>query len=139
MADIEVTRTVDAPLTTVARYLSPRSIVEAEGTFEVLDVEDAGDDGWVVTATATGPGMTTRLSFRPVEDGYRYEQVGDAGPFESMETHLAMIEEGERTRLRATSTVDLGLPLGRVTDRIAGWKRRGELKRALRRIAEAVE
>jgi hypothetical protein len=35
--------------------------------------------------------------------------------------------------------VSLGLPLAAVTDRVAAWKRRGELDRALDNLAAAVE
>jgi hypothetical protein len=37
------------------------------------------------------------------------------------------------------STVSAGLPLPTITDRVAAWKRRGELRRALARLAADVE
>ncbi|WP_435348220.1 SRPBCC family protein [Haloarchaeobius sp. HRN-SO-5] len=139
MAEVSVSRRLDASRPTVARHLDARSIIEMEGTFDVQDVREA-DDGWLVEASA--PGMRAAFEVRPFVDGdvegYVYEQVGDRGPFESMHTRLALEQAADGTTVTATSTVDLGLPLRSVTDRVAGWKRRGELRRVLDRLAEAV-
>jgi hypothetical protein len=65
--------------------------------------------------------------------------VGDAGPFGEMWTELSWGNENEGTRVTARSGVSLGLPVRSVTDRIAAWKRRGELDRALDRLATDLE
>jgi hypothetical protein len=131
MREVSVERFVSATPAEVQRTLSPAALVEYEGSFQVLDVEDDGAET-VVTAGASGVGVTLR--FEPRENGLSYEQVGDAGPFDAMWTELACEPENEGARVRASSGVSLGLPLSSVTDRVAAWKRRGELKRALRNL-----
>lgn len=140
MAEVTASRRLDASRPVVANHLDPRSIVELEGTFDVEAVSET-DDGWRVTASATG--MTAEFAVESFEDGdvtgYAYEQIGDHGPFASMSTRVALAPEPDGTTVTMTSTVDLGLPLRAITDRIAGWKRRGELDRALDELADAVE
>lgn len=133
MREVERDRFVAATPGEVERLLSPRDLVAWEGSFDVADATDA-DAGTVVTAT--GPGMTFRLRFEALDDGYRYEQVGD-GPFERMETWITVAAENEGSRVRARSRVSLSLPLP-FADRIAAWKRGGELDRLLDRVAGAV-
>jgi len=135
MREVEVSRFVPATVAELDRHLSPAAVVEAEGTFTVDAVTET-DDGWTVAATAGG--MTAEFAFEPREDGYHYSQVGDRGPFEAMETTLSLARENEGTIVTARSVVSLGLPLGVVTDRVAAWKRRGELDRALEAFADAV-
>jgi len=135
MREVAVDRFVAATPAEVERALSPADLVEYEGSFRVLEIEER-DGETVVTAGASGVGVTLRFENR--EGGLRYEQVGDAGPFDAMWTDVAWEPENEGSRVRAASGVSLGLPLGRVTDRVAAWKRRGELKRALRRSREDV-
>lgn len=136
MRDVTVERFVAATPAEVERALSPATLVEYEGSFAVREVESDAD-GTVVTAGARGVGIILRFDDR--EDGFRYEQVGDAGPFDAMWTEVSWAPENEGARVTATSGVSLGLPPGAVTDRIAAWKRRGELKRALRALAADLE
>lgn len=136
MREVEVERFVAATPAEVERALSPSDLVDYEGSFNVLEIEET-DDGTVVTAGASGVGVTLRFEDR--EDGLHYEQVGDAGPFDAMWTDVAWRAENEGSRVSAVSGVSLGLPLAGVTDRVAAWKRRGELKRALRNLAADVE
>ncbi|WP_435334209.1 SRPBCC family protein [Haloarchaeobius sp. TZWWS8] len=139
MAEVSVSRRLAASRPTVARELDPRTIVELEGTFEVADVTET-DDGWLVEATA--PGMRAEFAVREFEEGdrsgYVYEQVGERGPFAAMRTRLSLEPASDGTTVTAESTVDLGLPAKVVTDRIAGWKRRGELRRVLDGLESAV-
>lgn len=136
MAEVAASRFVDADPAVVERALGPESILEAEGTFEVAGVE-ADDDGWTVTGERRGLGVP--FAFREIEDGYRYEALGEHGPFRELAAEITYAPEDHGTRLSARSTVRLNLPLQAVTDRIAGWKRRGELERALRNLAAEVE
>lgn len=136
MHDVELSRFVAAPPPVVERALDPAAVVEYEGSFVVRDVAES-EDGWLVTAGATGLELT--LWFEHHEDGVYYEQRGDDGPLDAMETRLRLASEDEGTRVTAESSVSLGLPLPAVTDRVAAWKRRGELRRALGRLAEDVE
>jgi len=135
MREVEVSTFVSAPPAVVERALTPASVVEYEGSFEVYDVEET-DDGWTVTAGATG--LTMQLDFEERRDGLFYRQRGDGGPFDSMETTLSVGPEDEGSRVTARSSVSLGLPVSALSDRIAAWKRRGELERALDALAEDV-
>ncbi|MFC6863184.1 SRPBCC family protein [Halomicroarcula sp. GCM10025817] len=133
MRTVEVTRTVPATVVAVDRGLSPAAIIESEGTFSVVEVTDH-DDG-TTTVSARASGLRATFTFEPLEDGYRYRQDGAAGPFEAMETTLTRDRADGGARLTARSSVSLGLPLPSVTDRLAGWKRRGELERLLETLA----
>lgn len=140
MAEVSASRRLAASKPVVANHLDPGALLELEGTFAVDEVAET-DDGWRVAASATG--MRAEFAVRAFADGdvegYEYEQVGDTGPFASMWTRLALAPESDGTTVSVESTVDLGLPLAVVTDRVAAWKRRGELDRLLDRLADAVE
>jgi len=136
MHEVEVSRFVGATLPAVERQLSPAAIVEYEGTFTVMDVEETGD-GWIVTGRGGGL-LEARFVFEEREDGYVYRQEGDTGPFEEMETTISLSRRDEGVDVTARSAVSLGVPLPLV-DRVAAWKRKGELKRALSRLAADVE
>jgi len=136
MHEVEVSRFVGATLPAVERQLSPAAIVEYEGTFTVMDVEETGD-GWIVTGRGGGL-LEARFVFEEREDGYVYRQEGDTGPFEKMETTIRLARRDEGVDVTARSAVSLGVPLPLV-DRVAAWKRKGELKRALSRLAADVE
>jgi len=134
MREVEVSRFVPAPPRTVERTLTPATVVASEGSFTVRDVSDAGD-GTLVTAGARGLELTLRFEER--SDGLHYTQAGDAGPFDAMTTELTIRAENEGSRVTARSAVSLGLPVPALTDRLAAWKRRGELERLLDGLAEA--
>jgi hypothetical protein len=125
-------RFVDATPAELERLCSPRSLVAWEGSFDPETVAETAEE---TVVTATGPGMSFRLQFEERPDGYRYEQVGD-GPFDRMETRLTVSPENEGSRVTVRSTVSLGLPLPLV-DRVAAWKRGGELDRLLDSLADA--
>jgi len=130
MREVEVSRFVQVPPAAVAPVLSPTGLMEAEGSFEVRDVTGT-DDGTLVTVGGYGLELTFRFAER--EDGIAYEQV--SGPLEVLETTVTYAPENEGTRLTARSRVAIGGP--GVIDRLAAWKRRGELRRALRTVADA--
>jgi hypothetical protein len=132
MREVQVERFVPATPPVVAEALTPERVVEYEGSFEVLDTRQ-DDAATLVTAGARG--LQLVLRFEPDGEGWRYEQEGRAGPFDRMWTRLGLRAENEGTRLTATSGVSLGLPLPALTDRVAGWKRRGELERLLDQVA----
>jgi len=135
MRTVAVSRRVSAPPTAVLHHLDPMTIIDAEGTFRALDLVESEAGTQVV---ARGGGMEVAFTFVELENGYEYEQTGEAGPFETMRTTLTVEAEDEGARVAMESTVSLGLPVAAISDRIAAWKRRGELERALRRIDEAV-
>ncbi|WP_255169400.1 SRPBCC family protein [Natrononativus amylolyticus] len=130
MGTVEVSRFVSTQPAVLERRLTPDAIVECEGTFTVGDVEKR-DGEWIVDAAARG--LATRVRFEPLENGFRYEHVG--GPLETLETTLTYAPENEGVRVVARSTVEMGVPPAALTDRIAAWKRRGELERTLEGIS----
>jgi hypothetical protein len=134
MRDVEVSRFVRATPSEVERALTPTAVVEYEGSFAVRDVVE-GDGGTYVTVGSRGLEFVLRFEGR--EDGVYYEQEGEAGPFEAMTTELTVRAENDGSRVTARSSVSLGLPVP-LADRVAAWKRRGELKRALSTLAESV-
>lgn len=135
MREVSVSRFVRATTRQVERVLSPAALVEYEGSFEPLETVEL-EEGTRVVAGASG--LEMGLLFEEVENGYRYEQEGDAGPFEHMETTISYAPENEGTRIRMDSSVTLGLFPRRLTDRVAAWKRETELERALDAIEEAL-
>lgn len=132
MREVEVHRFVAATPMEVERALGPTDLIEFEGSFNVLDVEEV-TEGIFVTAGAWGVGV--QLRFDDIENGLYYEQVGDSGPFEEMWTKVTWEAENDGSRVTAKSGVSLKLPPSAITDRIAAWKRRGELKRALKNLS----
>jgi len=134
MREVEVSRFVQATPATVERVLTPATVVESEGSFTVREVTET-DGGTLVTAGARGLELTLRFEERP--DGLHYTQAGSAGPFDAMTTDLTVEAENEGARVTARSAVSLGLPVPALTDRLATWKRRGELTRLLDALAEA--
>lgn len=132
MREVEVSRFVRARPAELDRELTPETVVTYEGSFVVRNVAER-EDGWVVTAGSRG--LEMELVFEDHEDGLYYEQRGEAGPLDEMWTRLRYESKDDGAIVTARSGVSLGLPFPAVTDRIAAWKRRGELKRALGRLA----
>lgn len=133
MREVERTRFVRMRPRELDALLDPARIVEYEGSFSVDSVTET-DAGTLLTVS--GPGLAFELRFEPVEGGVYYTQAGEAGPFEEMETWLTVAPENEGSRVSMRSAVSLGVPLP-FADRIAAWKRGGELERALDRLASA--
>lgn len=131
MREVAVDRFVRARPDEIVDTLDPATVVEYEESFSVLDIESE-ESGTVITAGSRG--LTLSLRFEPMESGMRYEQLEGAGPLAEMWTELTWAPENEGTRVTARSGVSLGLPVSSLTDRLAAWKRRGELKRALRNL-----
>lgn len=134
MREVERSRFVAAPPTEVERVLVPAAPIEYEGSFTVKDVRET-TDGWIVTTGARG--LEFAVEVRPFENGLSYVQ-GENGPLKTLETTITYRPENEGTRVRMRSRVSTGVPPSAVTDRIAAWKRRGELRRALDRLADDV-
>jgi carbon monoxide dehydrogenase subunit G len=130
MREVERTRRVRGTPAEVLRLLSPTTVVDWEGSFDVFDVQDDGED---TVVTAGGTGVKLRLRFTELDDGYRYEQLGDGGPFDEMTTRLVVEPEDEGSRVTVQSSVAFGSPIP-FADRVAAWKRGGELDRLLDRI-----
>lgn len=131
MRDVAVSRFIAAPPTVVERALTPARIIEAEGSFTVREVREDGD-GTLVAAGRAGVELLFR--FEATDDGYVYRQV--EGPLDRLTTTISHASKDEGTRLTARSTVAVRGPA--LLDRLAGWKRKGELRRALAGIERAV-
>ncbi len=125
-----VSRFVRATPAELERWLEPARIVEAEGSFDAAGVTEEGD---ATVVTASGPGLAFDLRFEERERGLYYEGAGEGGPFSRMETHLEFERENEGSRVTMRSAVELAAPIP-FGDRIAAWKRRGELERAVDEI-----
>lgn len=130
MREVEKSRVVPKTTRELFRLLDPVRIVDYEGSFSVESTKDT-EAGTAVEVA--GPGISFTLRFEPIDRGFYYTQDGDAGPFEEMETWLTIEPENEGSRVTIRSAVSIGLPLP-FSDRIAAWKRKGELERVLDRL-----
>ncbi|PSQ61151.1 MAG: polyketide cyclase [Halobacteriales archaeon SW_8_66_22] len=137
MRTVEVSRQIDAAPAAVKRELDPASIVKYEGSFKVFDLEEREED-WLVVAGSTGLQLTLR--FEELETGIFYEQEEAEGqPLDAMETTITCAPADGGTDVTAVSEVSMGLRPAFLSDRLAAWKRKGELKRALDALAAEVE
>ena len=134
MREVEVSEFVLARPPAVHRALSPAAMVAAEGTF---DVAESREDEAGTAIVASAPGVTVLLRFEERENGLAYTAEGEVGPFDHLETEVAVEPERNGSRVTMRSTVSLNLPLP-FADRIAAWKRRGELRRALDELVDSV-
>lgn len=140
MREVEHSRVVRAAPATVEGALTPASLVEYEGTFAVRDVRESEEGTGPTTVVAEGGGMALTLRFERLDDGLRYVQADESGPFDAFETAVTVRPEGggAHSLVRARSTVSLDLPVPLI-DYLAGWKRRNELRRALDGLAADCE
>lgn len=127
MREVTRSRAIQASADDVRAWLEPATIVEAEGSFTVTTVDDRED---VTVVVASGPGLELPLRFEERDGTVYYTQEGDRGPFSHMETWIDLEEGRAGTVVTIRSLVSLAAPLP-FGDRIAAWKRRGELERAL--------
>ena len=134
MREVEVSAFVLARPPVIHRVLTPETVVTAEGTFEVAAVEE--EDGSPVVVAAA-PGVTVPLRFRESEAGLAYTAAGEVGPFDHLETEIEVEPGRNGSRVTMRSTVSLNLPLP-FADRVAAWKRRGEIRRALGEVTDEV-
>jgi len=131
MREVARSRFVSATPAELDHLLTPRRLVEYEGSFSVDSVDERNGE---TVVTASGPGLQFQLRFESRANGYYYEQAGDLGPFEAMETTVTVDRENEGSQVTMESRVALSLSIP-FADRIAVWKRRGELDRALDTLA----
>lgn len=136
MRTVEVSRRIAATPREIRRHVDPPRLIELEGTFNPVDVTEEAEG---TTVMSRGGGMTVEFRFVETDSGYRYEQAGDAGPIETLETDFVIEPRDEGAISTITSSVSLGIPPSAIFDRLAAWKRRGELKRALKELAADVE
>lgn len=135
MQEVEVSRFVQAAPAEVERALMPARIIEYEESFTVRDVAERDDE---TVVTAGGRGLEFAFRFEPRPDGLFYAQEDD-GPLDTLKTTLTYTPRNEGTRVTARSHVRMGMPPAIITDRVAAWKRRGELERALANLAADLE
>ena len=134
MAEVSVLRFVPTTPAELETFLTPATLVEYEGSFAVREARETPEG---VVVLADGGGMEIELAFEPREEGLRYEQR--RGPLERLATTLSYRAENEGSRVELHSAVATGTPPRAITDRVAAWKRRGELRRALSGIAAEFE
>lgn len=135
MREVTVEKFIGEPPPSIKRHLTPERVIEYEGSFEVERVETVEE---ATLVTATGPGLSMTLRFETRDGRMYYTQEGETGPFAAMETWIDVEPEHEGSRVWFTSGVELAAPLP-FGDRIAAWKRKGELKRALSSLAEDLQ
>ena len=142
MREVTLDRVIEASRPVVTRALDPASVVEYEDSFDVRAVrDDAGDDSETVVVADGGRFVSLAYRFRDGDDDdltCHYELPGDDGPFSEMETWIRLdaVDGGTWVRARSEVGLDVPFPFG---DRIAAWKRRGELRRLLTNLAADVE
>ncbi|MFW6435801.1 MAG: SRPBCC family protein [Halovenus sp.] len=137
MRTVEVSQEFETKPSVVGRALDPSSVIEYEGSFSVLDVDDRGEDYLIV---AGGSGLQLTLRFEEHEQGVFYElEDAEGQPLETMETTITYRATDGGTTVTAVSEVSMGLPPAAITDRLAAWKRKGELQRALDALADEIE
>ena len=143
MREVVVTAVLNAPRAVIEEYLSPRSIVEYAGTYEVESVEER--EGKTLVRAGTDQ-FGIALEFTKLSDGYQYTQREDVGPFEEMHTWVTLedgaetsgpeeavsipgLKSDERTVIRVRSVYTFGGRLSRFKDWVAAGDRRAELER----------
>lgn len=131
MREVEVTATLDVPRANVERALTPESIVEYAGTYEIESVEER-EGTTIVEATGEEIGIT--LEFTEHEDGYGYVQMGEEGPFDEMRTRI-VVEGGDETRVSVRSEFTFGGWTAFLTDWLGSDIRRDELQRLVASLA----
>lgn len=131
MREVEVTATLDAPRAEVERALTPESIVEYAGTYEIESVEKRAGK---TVMEATGEDIGITLEFTEREDGYGYVQLGDEGPFEEMRTRIT-VEGSEEARVTVRSEFTFGGWTAFLTDWLGADIRRDELQRLVANLA----
>lgn len=150
MQRVETSVLVDATKEEVLAALTPRAIVEHEGTFEVVDVEET-EEGPQVRALSAEQDLETELLFTELPNGYGYEQT-DTGPFEELYTSVSVgtydgpiediegMDEGDEPRAKVTmrSRFTFGGRFARIKDWFAATAREKELQRALFGLADDV-
>lgn len=124
MREVSVSRFVPATPEEVERLLTPARLIDAEGSFAVRETTER-DGQTVVTAGRAGLELT--FVFESGERRLSYEQV--RGPLAQLSTTLSYESDDEGTTLTLESTVATGGP--GIVDRVAAWKRKGELQRAI--------
>lgn len=157
MRQVDASMTLDVDREEVCETLSPESIIEYEGTYEVEDVEEA-DDGWLISASTVvdEQDIEIELAFQKLPNGYAYELV-DEGPFEELytaitvhdgtesEEEVALDEDqigdvpDDRVRIIMRSEYTFGGLLSPVLDWFAVDTRRQELERALLALADDLD
>ncbi|QSW99882.1 SRPBCC family protein [Haloterrigena alkaliphila] len=137
MREVTASRVVDATPAELSEWLDPPTIVRAEGSFDVESVENRDD---AVVVVASGPGMALPLRFEDRDGAIYYTQAGEQGPFSAMETWIELedadADSGTRVTVRSSASLAAPLPFG---DRIAAWKRGGEVTRLLEAVEDAFD
>lgn len=139
MTDVELSYTFVLPREEISDYLTPRSIIEYQGTFDVVSVEEMAE-GWELTVESErmGSGSRSVLAVTETENGYVYEQIR-GGVFEKLRTEVALEDStgtnGE-TELVIRSSFSFGGLFGFLKDWFGTAPRRRELERLAFNLAD---
>ena len=150
MQTVSASADIEAPPEVVRDELTPRSIIEYEQTYDVVEVTETVD-GWYLTVMSVEGDIEMELFFEELSNGFAYELVSGR-PFERLRTTVTLdsdapadAETGDDTnpepgtagaerdnvRVTMTSEFSFGGLLSPLTDWLASDKRQLELERAL--------
>lgn len=135
MREVTVSRSSRAPRDVLLDQLSPTTIIDHLGIYEIEAVEERDDD---VVMQVVLDDIESTFIFRELEDGLYYEQRDDDGVFEEMYTRIT-VEEGDQMRVVARSEFTFGSIWAFVIDRLAERHRRRDLELIIQRVIEGAE
>lgn len=157
MQTVSASADIEASAEAVRDELSPRSIIEYEQTYDVVEVSETVD-GWYLTVMSVEQGIEMELFFEELSNGFAYERVSGR-PFDQLRTTVTIDGDatadteadgdanpaldaegthGDSVRVTMTSKFSFGGLLAPLTDWLASDKRRLELERALYNLAVEV-
>ena len=132
MHEVEVSETAQTSPEALRERLSPRTIIECTGIFDVEAHETRGDTE-VFVVDVNGVEMT--LAFSAVENGYEYRVTDDSGLFR--ERHSRVVVEGEgETRIHAKTEYTLDSVWAFLLNRMAAKRVKGELEILVENLLE---
>lgn len=135
MKEIQKVATVPATPDEVKKELSPASIIEYTGTY-TIEYWEKRDERLLLGVTTENIEMV--LEFTELENGYRYRQNGEKGPFEKMSTSIT-VDGDEIARVTIESKYTFGGVFSPVKDWLVAGLQSDELERILINISTNVE
>lgn len=134
MKIVEYTSETPYSRTAAAAALSPQSIVEYEGTYDVISVEEKTAQTIVRAASEQ---LKIVLEFEALENGYRYRQQDRHGPYKRMETTIRLVDD-DPTTVDIVSQFEFGGTLAFLKNWIGLTFRRREIERLASNLLYAV-
>ncbi|WP_436348601.1 hypothetical protein [Natronorubrum sp. FCH18a] len=138
MEKVEATQSYEVPADRVREELSPRTIIEYQGTFDVISVEEIKEE-WIVTTRneEVDPNIDVKFKFAETEFGYTYKQI-EEGVFDELITEIIIHREGDTTTVTVQSWFTFGGVFAYVKDWLTTAPRREEIQRLFANLAQNV-